>query len=232
MIVGDYFHGLADLAQLMSSHYQLHNIALGETNGDKQEDLDPNWIELDFRNFHDFTIEFMEFEPDILIYLSPYIRKSRAEINPEPADISNREFIEHIREVSYIQNTHVIVLMPNLHENDELDFPVWHKTITAGIECISGSGRYTIISIPEILDSSPEGLVSWLNDQDPLTFTNLLGDLETLRVQKLAEEISEVISSPIFGSYTINGTKLSKEDLQFIKSPLHQTDSDFSHLLN
>lgn len=62
-------------------------------------------IEINIRNFHELTIQIMDFEPDLIVYFSPILTAKQTIKDVELLDIVYIEIIEHLMEVMQVSNS-------------------------------------------------------------------------------------------------------------------------------
>ncbi|MCE7733996.1 MAG: hypothetical protein GPJ54_03900 [Candidatus Heimdallarchaeota archaeon] len=106
-------------SELKKLNHQVNRIDLYISNLTNDMSRESNEIRiLELRNFHDLTIEIVEFEPDIIVYIpmDPTI-KSEDELN-EIDDIIHVELIEHILETARVVNSKICYFDLNNKRNN------------------------------------------------------------------------------------------------------------------
>ncbi|MHA2031411.1 MAG: hypothetical protein ACW99A_17625 [Candidatus Kariarchaeaceae archaeon] len=94
-------------------------------------------IYADYRNFHDITIEILDFEPELIVYIPMNYQLIPLESQFEVLDLIYSEFIEHLLETAQIINCDICLL--NLSNVD-------------GILVSSPNEKKLIIKYTELID--------------------------------------------------------------------------------
>jgi len=195
LLLGDYFNGLADIEPILNQSYSLEVICFLDTTQYPDLSLPTQWSVIDFHDFHQLTIEIIEIDPRVIVYISPYLRKARCELYPDLADMANAEAIEHLREIVTMNNCHLIVISSNHLGGSDIRT----QTLTEGEDAVRGMGKVTILRIPEIADHSAEGIVAYVNQH------NTKNSLATLDYQVLAGELKSIINHHRYGIIELPG---------------------------
>lgn len=91
----------------------------------------------ELRNFHDLTIEIVEFEPDIILYIPLHVETKDGDDLVEINDIIHVEIIEHILETAQIVNSKICYFY--LENNND-------SVSQRSVELVHGYSRSLIIT--------------------------------------------------------------------------------------
>lgn len=228
ILVGDPKLGLTLMADELELEYSVRRIAFIDQENISEGDINSNWEVIDFRNFHELTIRIMEIEPDVLIYLSPFIRVNWCARYPDYAEIANSEAVAHLHESLSIHNTHLILI--SVIDKDQINqTPGYRKrqqTFRDGEEIVAGMNKCSIIRVPELVTQSSDGLLAWFKEFQPEI------NPEVVTVGFLTHAIRERINTRQFGISEVVETELDNLSFEPINNQHFEGSfQDYAYLL-
>lgn len=178
------------------------------------------WFLLDIHDFHQLTIEMMEIEPDVIIYIPVTLSYDLCEKNPELADLGNNEAVEHIKEIATIHNAHFILISSDItatNQNHEASKSQLFLTIKKGELILGEYKKSTIVRSSMILDNGPFGVISYLHSQKEMQLTNKY----LVTRSNYAKLVSCVIKNSMYGVQEYNGEEVSIKYIRDLVARYH-----------
>ena len=145
LLIGDFNTWLYKVGKSLNTEYNVRNIHFVDGNVHAKKIIESlnvsRYVKSD--NFHEVTIEIIDFEPDVIIYKSEYLFQ-REIIDEDQLQISLYDMYNHLRETISSQNIHLIIIGEEIHDLND----IIQKNHNLAIESIVGMKKLSLLNLP------------------------------------------------------------------------------------
>ena len=145
LLIGDFNTWLYKIGRALDRDYNIRNIHFVDGDVDARKIIESSnvskYVKSD--NFHEVTIEIIDFEPDAIIYKSEYLFQ-REIIDEDQLQISLYDMYNHLRETISSQNIHLVIIGEEIHDLDD----IIQKNHNLAIESIVGMKKLSLLNVP------------------------------------------------------------------------------------
>ena len=145
LLIGDFNTWLYKVGRSLNTEYNVRNIHFVDDNIDAKKIIESlnvsRYVKSD--NFHEVTIEIIDFEPDVIIYKSEYLFQ-REIIDEDQLQISLYDMYNHLRETISSQNIHLVIIGEEIHNLND----IIQKNHNLAIESIVGMKKLSLLNLP------------------------------------------------------------------------------------